>query len=195
MQAMQRAGWDVTGIELSAPVARTAAEATGAPVYVGDACSVTLPAASFDAVCAWMVLEHLHDPVTALRRAFEWLKPGGWLGLSVPDAGSWMSRAFGDAWFCLELPRHLYHFSVPTLSRVLESCGFRDVVVWRPWTTYDIAYSVAARLDDRRWVSSRTSRRWMASLPGRAALFGSGWIAGGVGLPSMVIVNARKPLA
>ncbi|HWB16043.1 MAG TPA: class I SAM-dependent methyltransferase [Vicinamibacterales bacterium] len=195
MQAMQRAGWDVTGIELSTSAAHVAAAATGAPVHVGDVCGITLPPASFDVVSAWMVLEHLHDPVAALRRAFEWLKPGGWLGLSVPDAGSWMFRAFGNAWFCLELPRHLYHFSVPTLSRVLESCGFRDVVVMRPWTTYDLAYSIAARLDDRRWVSSRTSARWISSLPARAALWGAGWIAGGMGLPSMIIVNARKPLA
>jgi SAM-dependent methyltransferase len=78
----------------------------------------------FDLVVAWMVLEHLHDPILALRRIREWTAPAGWLVASVPNAGSWELRAFSDAWYALHLPNHLWFPTVSTLSKVLERAGW-----------------------------------------------------------------------
>ena len=41
----------------------------------------------FDVVCAFHVLEHLRDPVKAIKEWFELLNPGGQLVLEVPNAG------------------------------------------------------------------------------------------------------------
>jgi predicted SAM-dependent methyltransferase len=72
----------------------------------------------------WMVLEHLHDPVKALRKLHNWTSPGGWLVISLPNAGSFELSVFQSAWFHLHLPHHLYHYSPRTLGRVMEAGGW-----------------------------------------------------------------------
>lgn len=47
---------------------------------------------SFDLVVLADVLEHLPDPLTALRRAGGWCRPGGALLLSVPNIAHWTAR-------------------------------------------------------------------------------------------------------
>jgi SAM-dependent methyltransferase len=197
LQRMQARGWDVTGIESSAAAARAASERTRRPVYAIDLnrtadVDALFSAGSFDLVCAWMVIEHLHDPVAMLRRVFDWLTPGGGLALSVPDAGSWMFRTFRDAWFCLDVPRHLYHFSASTLRMVLTACGFRDITMTRPGTVGDLVYSVVDRLDDRGLVSRDMSRRLLSPLPVRGLMAGAGLVARVVPMSSCLVVTARK---
>jgi ubiquinone/menaquinone biosynthesis C-methylase UbiE len=78
----------VTGIDLSpamVEVARAAAQQAGltADVRVGDASEPDLPAASYDVVCASLVLFFLPDPLAALRKWRELLVEGGRLGIST----------------------------------------------------------------------------------------------------------------
>ena len=122
---MARAGWDVSGIEFS-DIAATAARALGYPVHVGtlDTAPPPDPDRLYDLVVGWMVLEHLPNPVQALRRLCSWSQPGAWLALSVPDAGSLEFRVFRDAWYALDLPRHLFHFNRQTLGEVLRLGGW-----------------------------------------------------------------------
>jgi len=41
----------------------------------------------------------------------------------VPNFGSWEARGAKDKWFHLDVPRHLNHFTVPVLARLLSSSG------------------------------------------------------------------------
>ena len=43
--------------------------------------------------------------------------------VAVPNFSSWQARWAGAAWFHLDLPRHLFHFPLPALRRLLEECG------------------------------------------------------------------------
>jgi ubiquinone/menaquinone biosynthesis C-methylase UbiE len=52
---------------------------------VGDLCDLPFPASAFDAVFTCAVLEHLADPVQALREIGRVLKPGGTVGVSYSD--------------------------------------------------------------------------------------------------------------
>lgn len=121
--------WNCVGIEPAAEVARRAIE-HGFEVRVGSleetvtADPHTFAPNSFEAVFAWMVIEHLHDPVATLRLTRELLKPGGTLSFSVPNFGCWERRAFGQFWYALQLPTHLQHFTTAALRRLLESSGF-----------------------------------------------------------------------
>jgi SAM-dependent methyltransferase len=123
---MARMGWDVSGIEFSETAGR-AARALEHRVHIGslDTAPAPDPAHGYDLVVAWMVLEHLPDPVQALRRLADWSRPGAWLALSVPDAGSLEFRVFRNAWYALDLPRHLFHFTRHTLGAVLGVGGWR----------------------------------------------------------------------
>lgn len=121
---MKRFGWDVYGIEAS-PFAAATAAARGLPVYAGRVDTAPAPAVPVDIIVAWMVLEHLHDPLAALEAFRRWVRPNGWLALSVPDAGSIEFRLFKNNWYALDVPRHLFHFTVRTLRRILDATGWR----------------------------------------------------------------------
>ena len=190
--AMQRAGWHVTGVEFDPTAAATAARTTGADVRVGGVLDTDFPPASFDLVCGWMVFEHLHDPVSAFARVFEWLTPGGWLAFSVPDAGNWQLRTFGDAWFALQLPTHLYHFTKTTIRRVLSSRGYEAISIRSQRTLFDVAMSCAYRVEDAGLVAPGTGQRIARSTPSRALVRAGGILGGPLGLSGRMTVWARR---
>ena len=116
-------GCEVHGTELSKDAA------VGADERIDLHVCPTLQAAGFDdnrfdAVVIWHVLEHLSDPRRTIDEIQRVLRPGGKLFVAVPNFGSLQARLFGHAWFHLDPPRHLYHFTASGLRRLLEDCGF-----------------------------------------------------------------------
>jgi 2-polyprenyl-3-methyl-5-hydroxy-6-metoxy-1,4-benzoquinol methylase len=124
LQTMSQAGWAVEGVEFSA-TAGAAARALGFPVQVSALEDATAPRAPVDLVVGWMVLEHLHHPVECLLKLKEWTRPGGWLVVSVPDAGSSEAKLFSRNWYDLHLPAHLQHFTASSLTRMLDMSGWK----------------------------------------------------------------------
>jgi SAM-dependent methyltransferase len=121
------AGYRATGVELSADAARHAREVLGLDVRTGDFLSQSFDAGQFDAVIFWHSLEHIADPLAALDRAAEILKPGGLLVVAVPNFDSIQARVAGREWFHLDVPRHYVHFSTRGLTKALRARGFRIV--------------------------------------------------------------------
>lgn len=70
-------------------LARAADAAPAAELLVADAAAVPLPDASADLVVMRYVLQHLADPVTALREAHRLLRPGGHCVAFEVDGGLW----------------------------------------------------------------------------------------------------------
>ena len=151
MHSLAHRGWSVEGLEYSADAAE-AARALGYHVTVGALESAPDPSAPYDLVVGWMVVEHLHDPIGALRKLARWTRPGGWLALSTPDAGSLEFKLFGDAWYALHLPNHLYLYSAASLHRVLEAAGWRvERVFWHD-NPNNLLMSLRFRALDRGWT-------------------------------------------
>ena len=147
--AAKRAGWQVAGTEIHVVPARAA----GLEVWesLGDA------QGSFDCVTMWHSLEHMASPADALAAARERMLPGGVLLAAVPDARGWQARLFRDKWFHLDVPRHLHHFSMPALERIVGRAGFTVERQWRVEFEYDVF----------GWVQSALN----ALGPGRNLLF------------------------
>ena len=123
----------------------------------------TFAASSFDAVFAWMVVEHLHDPVATLRFARELLKPGGILSFSVPNFGCWERRAFGRFWYALQLPTHLQQFTSDSLRRLLEISGIELVELIHQRNVNNLVGSVGLWLRTKfpRWSLGERLIRWI----------------------------------
>lgn len=124
LHQMAGQGWQVQGIEFSEKAAQ-AAEQLGYRVHVGPLETAPQPEAPFDLIVGWMVLEHLYDPISSLKKLRDWAKPNAWLVLSVPNAGSLEFRLFKDKWYALQLPTHFHHFTPATLEKVLSASGWK----------------------------------------------------------------------
>jgi len=116
-------GFEAHGVEANAAAAAGAdprAEIRIAP-RLADA---GYPTAFFDEVVIWHVLEHLREPRRTLEEVRRILRPAGRLVVAVPNFSSAQSRWAGSAWFHLDLPRHLFHFPLSALVKLLEQTGF-----------------------------------------------------------------------
>jgi SAM-dependent methyltransferase len=121
-----RLGWQAYGIEPSPQAAEFAREA-GVEAVNGTLADAPWENGAFDAIVFNHSLEHIDDPVEALGIAAHLLRPGGILAIAVPNFGSWHRRAFGSAWFQLDLPRHLQHFDRDSLAGLVRRSGLRPV--------------------------------------------------------------------
>jgi 2-polyprenyl-3-methyl-5-hydroxy-6-metoxy-1,4-benzoquinol methylase len=121
-------GWRVSGIEPSAQAATVAGE-QGIDVHVGTLDDHPFPEAAFDVVTFNHALEHVPDPVAALREAGRLVRPGGSIIASVPNYGGWQRRRLGTHWFHLDLPRHLQHFDRASIATVAADAGLEVVSV------------------------------------------------------------------
>lgn len=118
-------GWLVSGYDFSERQCQIAAQHFDVQVQAVNLEHYDYPERDVDLVAAWMVLEHLYDPAAFLRKLHGVTRAGGWLALSVPDAGSLVYRVFGEYCYGWQLPTHLYHFERSTLSRLLEQNGWK----------------------------------------------------------------------
>lgn len=86
------------------------------------------PEASFDAVTFIQVLEHLQDPVAAVRQAGAYLRPGGMLVIDVPSYNNPRFLVYrltrlarvvsGDF-----IRPHLFYYTPRTLRAIVEKAG------------------------------------------------------------------------
>lgn len=117
MQWMKQRGWDVRGVEIS----RKAPNLFGLPIFYGRLEDAGFAPRSFDAVTAWAVLEHVHDPVGMLRQLARVLRPDGRAFVLVPNFRSLPARFMRHD----DVPRHLLMFTPRTLARAADAAGLQ----------------------------------------------------------------------
>ncbi len=128
LAALRDDGWSVEGLEPT-PEGAAAARARGLAVIEGRF-EASGPAAlgPYDVIVFSGVLEHLHDPLGALRLARELLAPNGLVAvLYLPLLDSPQARVFGPRWLALDLPRHLTHFETTPFPRMAARACLRVV--------------------------------------------------------------------
>lgn len=136
LRLAKRHGWEVAGTEISHAGAE-AAKAEEATVREGEIWEAEFPAASFDLVTCWHVIEHVSDPRRFLEEIYRILRPGGWLVLATPNLHDYVFRAAYTAargrpprfYEPNEREVHLFVFSAETLQRLVASVGFTGVRV------------------------------------------------------------------
>ncbi len=114
---MAARGWEVEGVEISDSSEKIA----DFQVHTQEFQHIPAQGPTYDAVTAWAVLEHVHDPMAYFRKASAVVKKGGLFVFLVPNFQSVASRHL----FCEDIPRHLYFFTRETVRQYLEKTGFR----------------------------------------------------------------------
>jgi 2-polyprenyl-3-methyl-5-hydroxy-6-metoxy-1,4-benzoquinol methylase len=119
----ERHGWSCYGTELS-PAALAhgkrrswvvAADADTDPRFVRQ---------GFDIVTMIELLEHLPTPVHLLFAAARWLRPGGLLYITTPNARSLNRCVLGLNWSVVSPPEHLVLWTAVGLRKCLARAGF-----------------------------------------------------------------------
>ncbi|MFP5223877.1 MAG: methyltransferase domain-containing protein [Acidobacteriota bacterium] len=113
------------GLELNDRCAAFVRERLGIPVHTQELSALGLPDASFDAVAAFQVLEHMADPRAFLLEARRLLKPGGRLFIEVPNLHDalrvlWKVPAYRTFYFH---EAHTFYFSAASLEKLFGQCG------------------------------------------------------------------------
>jgi len=164
---MQDNGWHVEGIEFS-PSAAKSARSAGFSVHTGSIEGAPAPSEPFDLIVAWMVLEHLHEPILALRKLADWAAPGAALVVSTPNAASLDFRVFRDLGFALQVPTHLYHYTPDSLTAVLEAGGWQVEKVYHQRSEMNLMVSLAYWARERGLPTLVSS--WLQNYPEKAKL-------------------------
>lgn len=122
-------GFEVKGIEISGPAAKTANDRIGEDcVECGTLEKTALPRGYFDVCAVFDVVEHVSDPVGFLGKVHELLKPGGVIFIVTPSLDSWSARLMGSSWVEFKT-EHLHYFSRETIQNALAKTGFNEVTV------------------------------------------------------------------
>lgn len=138
LDAAQKFGYQTTGLEPSQFLVQRG-QARGLNLHLGTIRENNLPAASFDMICLWDVIEHLVDPKEDLKMIRRLLKPNGILLINFPDIGTTQAKLAGEKfWWILSV--HLHHFSRKTIELITAKTGFKTVYFQRYWQTLSLGY-------------------------------------------------------
>lgn len=125
LETAKSRGWSAEGVELSAYASQVAMENALVTVHTGTISDAGLASSAYDVATMWDMLEHSPDPAKDLAETSRILKPGGYLFLTVPDAGSLIARMMGPHWYGFKsAAEHNYFFSRDVLSQMLSRAGF-----------------------------------------------------------------------
>lgn len=174
-------GYRAEGLEADAQ-AVAAARARGLAVRAGSMPGASLEREAYEQITLNHVIEHLHDPLAALRELHDALAPGGRIWIQTPNLDACGHAEFGPDWRGLEPPRHLVLFNARALRTALARAGFAAIELLAPAPeaksyfrrSLAIAHGVPPESErssdwDRRWKhKARRADRIAARAPARA---------------------------
>lgn len=86
---------------------------------------------SFDVITLWHVLEHLSKLEQHITILESLLKPNGRLIIAVPNYKSFDANYYKSYWAAFDVPRHLWHFSQKSISKLVQQKGM-DLIKTEP---------------------------------------------------------------
>jgi len=176
---MAARGWRVEGVETSESSQRI----RDFKVYTQQFQEIPVTEPTYDAITAWAVLEHVHDPMAYFRKASRVLKSGGVFVFLVQNFESVASRYL----FCEDVPRHLYFFDRRTIRRYVETAGMqlekednnRKIYKMAPYNWFAYHWKTRIRgekftyqdvpLTHREYIQKHDLRRGLSSMLKHAA--------------------------
>jgi SAM-dependent methyltransferase len=123
VKACVERGIRAEGVDISSSGIEYATRVLGVRATCGALKEIRDHVGSFDTITFWATIEHLPEPVQALRHIAAALKPGGHLLLSTGTGDDWLDRLLPGRVQWFDPPQHLFVFSVEGLRRAVAAAG------------------------------------------------------------------------
>lgn len=128
----RKLGWKTYGIEFSVEAAKYAADKLDLNVSCDSITQADFSENSFNIITMIGVIEHLIDPIAAIRKMNKILKPGGYLVITTINTKGFVRL------FDLKPPEHIFYFSAKNLSLLLERENFTVLKRVSYWCHYHL---------------------------------------------------------
>jgi 2-polyprenyl-3-methyl-5-hydroxy-6-metoxy-1,4-benzoquinol methylase len=143
---VRRLGWLGYGVEIDT-IAAAAARGRGCEILGSQLGDLSHSYDQFfDVITLSHVIEHLHDPVSALRHCRRLLKQGGYVWIETPNTDSVGYEIYGGYWRGLEPPRHLVLFNSRSLRSCLQRAGFERIRILPPRDAGERLFTLSAAM-------------------------------------------------
>jgi SAM-dependent methyltransferase len=119
--------FDVAGVEPATDACNTA-RASGFKVFNGYLKEASFPAASFDVITLFELIEHITDPLALLEECGRILKPNGVIIINTPNAASLTAWFMKNRWEGFDLVRmggHISFFTPGSMALLGERTGLQ----------------------------------------------------------------------
>ena len=117
-------GWNCYGTDIS-PRALDYGQQRGWIVSATAGDDPRFPSDGFDIITMIEFLEHVNRPQDFLRSAARWLRPGGLVYITTPNAESLNRRFLGLEWSIFSPPEHMTIWTARGLCSALTEAGFK----------------------------------------------------------------------
>lgn len=125
LSTCKNAGWTGFGFEPDKD-ARFMAKSQGLSVFTSKQdLAIELSGRKLDVITLWHVLEHVTDLRETLNFFNENLGSNGTLIIAVPNYTSFDARHYKEFWAGYDVPRHIYHFDLNSICKLLGQFGFK----------------------------------------------------------------------
>jgi SAM-dependent methyltransferase len=151
---LARLGYITSGLDFSSVAVETARQTYGLDVTCGIIEDVDFQEGSFDAILMFHVIEHLTNPLSAMKQLRFWLKPGGALILGTPDVSAVSAKVLRECWQGYDFPRHMLVFEEKTINHIAKQAGFSTVDIFHELDGNDWIWGL------RKWRLLRRYRWW-----------------------------------
>ena len=125
LSAINKAGWETFGMEPDDNARKMASE-QGLNVFSDkDRVNTYITDKKFNAITLWHVLEHVTDMPETLSFFKNKLNKDGVLIIAVPNHASYDAEYYKEFWAAYDVPRHLHHFDIKSMTSLVEQAGFK----------------------------------------------------------------------
>ncbi|MFL0352867.1 class I SAM-dependent methyltransferase [Xanthomarina sp. GH4-25] len=124
LQTAQQNNWIVSGIEPNQNARKISNLKTNNSVFDIEQL-LKFNSQSFDVITLWHVLEHLPNLENQLSTFKRLLKSNGTLIIAVPNYKSYDALYYKSFWAAFDVPRHLWHFSEDSISKLVSKQNMR----------------------------------------------------------------------
>lgn len=173
---------ELVGVEPSSAAIASAPEYRRAWIREGIFEEKDFSPESFDLICCFMTMEHVHDPEIVAKAALHLLRPGGAFVTVTHDYRSVVNRLLGKRSPIIDI-EHMQLFSERSLRHLFTGTGYTDITVSAFVNTYTLKY----------WMRLAPLPRGIKSVVARlVALIGMDNVKLGVNVGNLITTGFKR---